>query len=366
MAQKDYYDVLGVSRDSSDKEIKSAYRKLALKNHPDRNPGDKSAEAKFKEASEAYEVLSDSKKRQIYDQHGHAGLSGQGYSGFQDVNDIFSSFGNIFEDFFGFGEQGPGGRRQPRKGSDLRYDLTIDFKEAAFGAEKDIQFKRKSHCPDCKGSGAKKGSSPVTCPDCGGSGQVRRSQGFFSIAMTCSSCNGAGRVIKDLCGHCHGQGEIYERKKIHVKIPAGVNSGVRLRVSGEGEPGPQGGSNGDLYVVINVRESTQFIRDGYNIFIKEPVSFVQAALGCKIQVETLDSKETITIPPGTQHGEKIILRQKGVQKLKGSGRGDFFVEVKITIPKKLSKDQRESLIKYADSTGIKLGAEQNSSGKWFF
>jgi molecular chaperone DnaJ len=366
MAQKDYYDVLGVSRGSSDKEIKAAYRKLALKNHPDRNPGDKSAEASFKEASEAYEVLSDSKKKQIYDQHGHAGLSGQGYSGFEDVNDIFSSFGNIFEDFFGFGGE-EGGQQRARKGADLRYDLTVDFKEAVFGVQKDIQFKRRSHCPDCKGSGARKGSSPVTCPDCGGTGQVRRSQGFFSIAMNCSTCNGAGRVIKDHCNNCRGQGEIYERKKIHVKIPAGVSSGVRLRVSGEGEPGPQGGANGNLYVVLNVRESNKFERNGSDILIKESIDFVQAALGCKVEIETLDSKEVITIPAGTQHGERISLRQKGVPRLKGNGRGDFFVEVGIKIPKKLNKEQKDILLNYAKTSGIKTGEEQTTStGKWFF
>ena len=362
--KKDYYEVLGISRNATKPELKKAYRTSALKHHPDRNPGDKDAEAKFKEASEAYEVLSDDKKRAIYDQYGHAGLSGQGYHGPQDMEDIFSSFGSVFEDFFGFG--GGQSQKRQRRGADLRYDLAITFKEAVFGTEKTIQFKKKTICTHCQGSGAKPGTSPIQCSDCGGSGQVRQTQGFFSVMMTCSTCRGSGQIVKDFCSYCHGAGEVLKSKKIHVKIPPGVDSGVRLRVSNEGESAGAGGVNGDLYVVLNVEESPNFIRDGVDILVKQKINFVQACLGCELKVSTLDSEELITVPAGTQHGVRFRIRNLGVPYLKRSGRGDFFVEMHIDIPKKLSKPQKDLLVDYAKTSNISLTMNNNKKSSATF
>lgn len=354
-AQKeDYYSLLGVDKSTNTSDIKRAYRKQAMKYHPDKNPGNKEAEEKFKAVSEAYEVLSDGEKRKIYDQFGHEGLSGQGYHGPQDASDIFSSFGSIFEDFFGFSSDG-GGSRRVRKGKDLRYDLTLEFKEAIFGIKKDIHFYKQSPCDPCNGSGAKKGTSPVTCATCKGSGQMRQTQGFFSVMAECHSCHGHGKIIKDFCNICHGAGTVNKKKNLQVKVPAGIDSGVRLRVSGEGEAVP-GGQNGDLYVFIDVKQSKEFERDENDIYLNYPLDCIQASLGCKLEVMTLDSKETFTIPSGTQHGETFKLRGKGVPSLRGHGRGDFFLRVHVTIPKKLTKEQRKSLESYADACNLPYGS----------
>ena len=345
MAKQDYYEVLNVNRNASAAEIKAAYRKSALKYHPDRNPGDKEAEEKFKAASEAYEVLSDENKKQIYDRFGHQGLSGHGYSGPRDTSDIFSQFGSIFEDFFGFSGGGQGGNRA-RRGSDLRYDLELGFKEAIFGTEKEIEFDRETQCSPCQGSGAEPGSDTANCQTCNGAGQVRRNQGFFSVAVTCPSCRGEGQIIKNPCKSCSGKGRTYERKKISVKVPAGVDTGLKLRVSHEGEGGSNGGPAGDLYVVLHVEKNEQFERDGVDIILYQPISFVKAALGCKLEVETLEENETITIPAGSQHGHRITIPGAGVPQIRGVGRGDFFVELEIEVPKKLSKEQKELLVKF--------------------
>lgn len=350
--KEDYYKLLEVEKNANASEIKKAYRKKALKYHPDKNPGNAAAEEKFKAVSEAYEVLSDQEKRQIYDQFGHEGLSGQGYHGPQDASDIFSSFGSIFEDFFGF--SGGGSSQRVRRGKDLRYDMTLEFKEAVFGIKKEINFYKQASCDPCSGSGAKKGSSPSTCSTCHGSGQMRQTQGFFSVMMECHNCRGTGKVIKDFCPSCHGAGTINKKKNLQVKVPAGVDTGVRLRVSGEGEA-VSGGQNGDLYVFIQVNESREFERDGQDVYLNYPLHCLQATLGCKIEVETLDGKETFSIPAGTQHGETFKLHGKGVPSLKGHGRGDFFLRVHITIPKKLSKSQKKHLEAFAEESSLPHG-----------
>ncbi len=343
-SKRDYYEILQVSKTAADGEIKSAYRKLALQFHPDRNPGDQKAEESFKEAAEAYEVLSDPQKRATYDRFGHQGLSGQGFSGFQDASDVFSSFSSIFEDFFGFG----GGSSGARRGADLRYDLSIEFEEAVFGIEKEIEYEKSSDCETCDGTGAKPGTRPKECQTCGGAGQVRRSQGFFSVATTCPSCRGAGSIISDPCKDCRGQGTVHKSKTLQVKIPAGVDNGVRLRVGGEGDAGSGGGPNGDLYVVLHVNESEKFEREENDIILNQAIGMVQAALGCEIKVPTLEDEKTIEIPAGTQHGTQIRLSGLGVPKLRGLGRGDFIVVLNVITPQKLSKSQREALEKFAE------------------
>ena len=362
--KQDYYELLGVSKGCDNSELKKAYRKKAMQYHPDRNPGDKKAEEKFKSLSEAYEVLSDSKKRQVYDQFGHDGLSGQGYHGPSDMNDIFSSFGSIFEDFFGFSGSEGGRESRARKGADLRYDLEIDFKEAVFGCQKDIQFQRQSVCNPCGGSGAKPGTQPVRCSVCHGNGKISRSQGFFNVMMTCQNCNGQGSIIKEFCQNCRGSGQVSENKTLQVKVPAGVDSGVRLRVSGEGESGK--GGAGDLYVVLHVRENEYYQRDGANILVQQKISFVQAALGCRIKVETLNETKTIKIPNGTQHGQKFKISGQGVPHLRGGGRGDFFVEILVEIPKSLNSEQKKLLEDYAKSANIKLNPEDKNDNQSFF
>lgn len=347
----DYYQLLAVDKNSSASEIKKAYRKKAMEYHPDRNPGDKEAEENFKLVSEAYEVLSDPEKKQIYDQFGHEGLSGQGYNGPRDASDIFSSFGSIFEDFFGFSE---GGNRV-RKGKDLRYDLTLEFKEAVFGVKKDLSFYKQMVCDPCNGSGAKKGSKPVTCSGCQGAGQTRQTQGFFSVMMECSHCQGTGQIIKDYCGTCHGQGTLNKKKNLQVKIPAGIDNGVRLRVSREGEAVP-GGENGDLYVFITVKESKVFERKGVDVYLNYSLDCVQASLGCKVEVKALDdTKETFTIPAGTQNGERFKLKAPGIANLKGGGTGNFYVRIHTMVPKKLTKEQRQHLEAYAKASHLSFG-----------
>lgn len=348
--KRDYYEVLGLERSATLDDIKKAYRKLALKYHPDKNPGNPEAEEHFKEAAEAYGVLSDEEKRARYDRYGHSGMGGMG--GF-DPNQ-FADFGDILGDLFGFGDFFGTGRRRtnrPARGNDLRYDLQISFEDAVFGKEVSLDVPRVVTCTTCSGSGAKPGSSPVTCTGCGGRGQVRFTQGFFAVARTCPQCGGAGKVIKDPCVACSGAGRIRETKTISVKIPAGVDDGSRLRVAGEGEAGWNGGPAGDLYVFLNVREHERFTRRDYDIHSEHPVSFTQAALGAEVKIETIDGKETLKIPAGTQPNQVFRLRSKGVQFLDGSGRGDHYVHVSVRIPSTLTEEQRALLEQLATLEG---------------
>jgi len=339
--KRDCYEVLGISRDAQDQEIKSAYRKLALKYHPDKNPGDKNAEEKFKEAAESYSILSDPEKRARYDRFGHSGIGGGGFNGF-DPN-TFGDFGDILGEFFGFGDIFGGRRRGgPERGADLRYDLKISFREAAFGLKTKIKIPRQDTCSACDGSGAPKGKPPVTCPACHGAGQVRYQQGFFSISRSCGQCNGAGRVITEPCETCQGKGLVRKEKVLEVRIPAGVDNGARLRIQGEGEAGTQNGPSGDLYVIIYVEEHPFFQRQENNVYCQVPISIAQAVLGSEIVVPTLEGEEKIKISEGTQTGTVFRLRNKGVVNLGGRGHGDQFVTVNIVVPTKLTREQREA------------------------
>jgi molecular chaperone DnaJ len=344
--KRDYYDVLGVSRSASDDDLKSAYRKLALKYHPDRNPGDKESEEKFKEAAEAYEVLRDREKRSIYDQYGHAGLEGTGFSGFGGFEDIFSSFGDIFEDFFGFGGRGRS-RSRAQRGADLRYDLTLTFMQAAFGTETEIEVSKLETCNDCGGNGCEQGARPESCRQCGGSGQIARSQGFFTIRTSCHACRGSGQVIARPCPKCHGNGKVQVNKRVAVKIPAGVDNGSRLRLSGEGEPGPYAGPPGDLYVFIHVQPHEFFERRECDILCQVSISFVQASLGDKITVPTLNGNKTLDIPKGTQPGDVFTFDGEGIPSLRTRKRGDQVIQVMIKTPTNLSKKQEELLREFA-------------------
>jgi len=341
--KRDYYEILGVNRSASENDLKASYRKLALKYHPDRNPGDKEAEDKFKEAAEAYEVLRDPQKRQIYDQYGHQGLEGSGFSGFGGFEDIFSSFSDIFEDFFGFGT-GRRSRSSAQRGSDLRYDLSLSFLEAAFGTETEINIEKMEVCPTCSGSACKPGTAPDTCSACHGSGQVTRSQGFFTVRTTCPACRGRGQMITHPCNQCRGTGQILNNKKVSVKIPAGVDSGSRLRLTGEGEAGAYGGPQGDLYVFLNVEAHDFFSRDGTEILCQVEISFVQASLGDKITVPTLNGKKTLKIPKGTQPGDVFRFKGEGIPSLRYGSRGDQIIQVLIKTPTSVTKKQ-ESLLK---------------------
>ncbi len=344
---EDYYDILGVSRTASADDIKKAYRKLAMKYHPDRNPGDQAAEEKFKEATEAYEVLSDDQKRRTYDLYGREGLRNSGYQGPGDFNDIFSSFGDIFGEFFGFSG---GGRRRsgPAQGADLRYDVTISFMDAVHGTSKDVEFERDNTCWTCEGTGARPGHQAQTCPTCQGRGQIMRAQGFFRVSSTCPHCRGEGQVIKDPCADCDGRGLVTEKKKLSLKIPAGVDTGARMRLRGEGEGGRRGGPAGDLYVVIHVDPHEEFQREGDTIYLRLPLSMVQAALGDEIEVDTVHGTAELAIPKGTQSGQRFTLRGEGVPNLRGHGRGDMVIEVLVLTPTKLSKRQEELLREFAE------------------
>ncbi len=339
MPLRDYYEVLGVPRNASEQEVKSAYRKLALKHHPDRNPGDKQAEERFKEAAEAYGVLGDPDKRRRYDTYGHAGVSGAGGGGFDPT--IFADFSDILGDFFGFGDVFGSRRRGPRRGQDLRYNLELPFEEAAFGTETQIKIPRTESCSTCHGSGAAPGTRPVTCPTCRGAGQVTFQQGFFSVARTCSHCRGSGRIVEEPCKACGGNGQLAVERTLQLKIPAGVDTGSQLRISGEGEAGAQGGPPGDLYVVVRVREHALFKRDGTSLFCEVPVSVPQAVLGSTLEVPTLDAGTTkVHLPEGTQSGTVLRVRGQGVPHLGGRGRGDQPVRVRVVVPKHLSSEQR--------------------------
>ncbi|HEX7708662.1 MAG TPA: molecular chaperone DnaJ [Thermoanaerobaculia bacterium] len=355
--KRDYYEVLGVARTATVDDIKKAYRKLAVKYHPDKNPGDSEAEERFKEAAEAYGVLSDEEKRARFDRYGHQGVSGMG--GF-DPNQ-FADFGDILGDLFGFGDFfGNRGRRGSRaaRGNDLRYDLQIDFMDAVFGKDVSLQIPRIIACGTCSGSGARPGTEPVTCTGCAGRGQIRYSQGFFAVARTCPQCNGAGKMIKDPCTTCGGAGRIREEKKISVKIPAGVDEGSRLRVAGEGESGFNGGPSGDLYVFISVEDHPKFTRRDYDIHCEHAISYTQAALGSDVETDTIDGKESLKIPSGTQPNQVFRIRGKGVAFVDGSGRGDHYVHVAVRIPRSLDEQQRELLEQLAGLEGENLPEEK--------
>lgn len=349
---RDYYDILGVAKGVSATEIKKSYRKLAMKYHPDRNPGDPDAEASFKEAAEAYEVLSDVQKRRIYDTYGHEGLKNTGYSGPGSSEDIFSSINDLFGDLFGFG--GRSRQRDPNApvpGDDLRYDMEISFMDAVHGTNREVDVTKRETCWTCEGSGARPGYKPQTCTTCHGRGQVIRSQGFFQVSSTCPQCHGSGQIVTDPCTDCGGQGLVNKTKKVSIKIPAGVDTGARMRLRGEGEGGRRGGPAGDLYVVMHVQPHEFFLREGQTIFLRYPVSMVKAALGCELEVPTIHGAAKLKIPAGTQAGERFTLRREGVVGLRGTGKGDMVVEVQVKTPTKLTKQQKELLREFDDQRG---------------
>jgi molecular chaperone DnaJ len=351
MAKRDCYEVLGIGRNAEPDEIKKAYRKLALKYHPDKNPGDKAAEESFKELGEAYEILSEPDKRALYDQHGHAAFDrragGYGGGAFHDPFDIFRDVfggGGIFEDLFGGGRSDPS---QPQRGNDLRYDMEITFEESAYGCEKEVTVNKPAPCETCQGSGAEAGSRVRTCPSCAGRGQVVNSRGIFSIAQTCPHCQGAGRILEKPCKACRGEGRRERSSQIKLRIPAGVDTGSRLRSAGNGESGFRGGPPGDLYVVLHVQAHAIFQRDGDDLLCEVPVSFVQVALGAEIEVPALDGRTSINIPPGTQPGTMFRLKSKGIKNVQGYGRGDLHVRINVEVPTHLSPAQRAKLQEFA-------------------
>lgn len=364
MAKRDYYEILGVAKNASADEVKKAYRRIAMKNHPDRNPDNKEAEDVFKEATEAYEVLSDKEKKAAYDQYGHAGVDpnagfggGQGGPGFGGFSDIF---GDVFGDIFGGGGRGRGG---PMRGSDLRYDMQLDLEDAVKGKTVQVRVPTLVNCNTCDGSGAKKGSTPTTCGTCAGHGQVRMSQGFIAVQQTCPTCRGRGQVISDPCGTCHGQGRVQESKTLSVKVPAGVDTGDRIRLAGEGEAGPEGGPPGDLYVQIHVREHSLFKREGRNLYCEVPISIVDAILGGEIEVPTLDGRVKLKIPPETQTDRVFRLRGKGVSSVRGGGPGDLLCRVVLETPVNLNTKQKELLRQLQES--LEKGKHSPKRASWF-
>ena len=355
VAKADYYEVLGVSREAGDQELKSAYRKQALKYHPDRNPGDHAAEEKFKQASEAYQVLSDADKRAAYDRYGHAGLSGQGsgfgggpFAGGVDIGDIL---GDLFGEMFNVGGSQQRSTRQKR-GDDLRFDLTIDFEEAVFGSETEVRIRRLETCPTCQGRGSASGRGPTVCSQCQGRGQLRYQQGFFSVARTCGACGGAGSIIGDPCQTCRGETRVTSELKLNVKVPPGVEDGTRIRYGGEGDAGRAGGPKGDLYIVLSVRAHEFFDRKGNDLHCVIPISFPQAALGTEIEIPGIDGPVSLKIPEGTQSARELRVRGRGVPYLNEKGRGDLVVKVVVQIPRKLSRTQRELIKGLAESLSV--------------
>jgi molecular chaperone DnaJ len=353
VANIDYYEVLNVSRDCGEQELKTAYRKLAMRYHPDRNPENPEAEERFRQASEAYQVLSDPQKRAAYDRFGHAGVNGGGASGFPGDMDLGDIFGDFFGEMFNVAGGGRAGRAsRAQRGRDIRFDLTIEFEEAVFGKETAITFKRMDMCSDCRGSGSAQGKAASTCQQCGGRGQVRFQQGFFSIARTCPVCSGTGQVVTEPCATCRGEARIEREHTIEVKIPAGVEDGTRIRYQGEGDAGRFGGTAGDLYVVLAVRPHAYFEREGHDLHFAVIVSFPQAALGAEISIQTLEGDTTLKIPEGTQSGKEFRLRGKGVPYLNERGRGDLIVQVVVETPKKLTKAQREAIQQLGDTLSV--------------
>jgi molecular chaperone DnaJ len=364
MAKRDYYDVLGVNRDASDDEIKKAYRKLAMKYHPDRSPDSKESEEKFKEAKEAYEILSDGQKKAAYDQYGHAGVDasmggGRGPQGFEGFAD---AFGDIFGDIFGGG--GGRGRSNVYRGADLRYNLEITLEEAARGADKTIRIPTMEECETCQGSGAKPGTQPKTCPTCGGAGQVRIQQGFFSIQQTCPKCHGSGRIIPDPCTSCGGAGRVKKQKTLEVKIPAGIDDGMRLRHSGHGEPGVNGGPAGDLYVEIHIKPHAVFQREGDDLHCEMPVSFTTAALGGEIEIPTLEGIARIKIPLETQSGRVFRLRAKGIKNVRSHAHGDLLCHVVVETPVNLTDRQKELLREFEDLSRANATRHNPKAQSW--
>lgn len=359
--KRDYYEILGIGRDATDEDIKKAYRKSALRYHPDKNPGDKASEERFKEANEAYEILSEPEKRRRYDLFGHGmGANGgfEGFGGFGGggVGDVFE---DIFEDFFGAGTKR---KRRTERGADLRYNLEISFEEAAFGIETKINIPRMEACSACNGTGAKSSTKPAICPTCKGNGQVRFQQGFFTLSRTCTHCNGEGRIISDPCDKCHGRKRVRRERTLSLKVPPGVETGSRLKLAEEGEAGVNRGPHGDLYVVIAVRDHPFFVREGNDVLCDVPVSFVKAALGGKIEVPTLTGKMSLNVPPGTQPGKMLRIKGKGIADVRGYGIGDEVVKIRVEIPKKLTPKQKELLEEYAKTSGEEVDA---GSGGFF-
>ena len=357
MSKADFYEVLGVSHSASDADLKSAYRKQALKYHPDRNPGDKAAEEKFKDASEAYQVLSDPEKRAAYDRYGHAGVGGGGAQGFGgspfggavDLGDIF---GEMFGEMFNMGGGGAQRGSRQQRGDDLRFDLAINFEDAIFGAETEVKIRRREVCESCEGKGSVSGRGPSTCPQCQGRGQVRYQQGFFSVARSCSSCNGTGQVISDPCPGCRGEGRAVKELKLKVKVPTGVEDGTRIRYSGEGDAGRNNGPHGDLYVVLSIKPHDFFERDGNDLHCVVPISFPQAVLGAEIEIPAIGGDVTLKVPEGTQSGKQLRIRGKGVPFLNERGTGDLVVRVVVEIPRKLSRAQKELVTKLAETMEV--------------
>jgi molecular chaperone DnaJ len=354
VSRADYYEVLGVSRDASDQELKSAYRKLALKFHPDRNPGDHAAEERFKQASEAYQVLCDPDKRAAYDRFGHAGVGAPGAGGFGgpftgnvDIGDIF---GDLFGEMFNVGGSPRASRQQ--RGDDLRFDLSIGFEDAVFGTETEVKIRRLEMCPSCEGRGSASGRGPTACAQCHGRGQIRYQQGFFSVARTCGACGGTGSIIGDPCATCRGETRVSKELKLNVKVPPGVEDGTRIRYSGEGDAGRAGGPKGDLYVVLSIQPHDFFERDGHDLRCMIPVSFPQAALGAEIEIPGIDGPVAIKIPEGTQSGKEIRARGKGVPILNEKGRGDLVIKVLVQVPRKLTRAQRELVNKLAELMNV--------------
>ncbi len=364
MSKKDYYEVLGVSKEASEQDLKKAYRKLAMKYHPDRNPDNQDAEVKFKEVKEAYEVLSDANKRAAYDRFGHAGVdqSAGGQGGFGGSASFSDIFGEVFGDIFG---AGGGGRQGAGRGSDLRYTLELDLESAVNGKTVDINVPTYQPCEPCGGSGAKKGSSPVTCSTCGGVGQVRMQQGFFSVQQTCPNCRGQGQIIKDPCTACNGQGRAEKSKKLSVKIPPGVDTGDRIRLAGEGEAGTRGAQSGDLYVQVAVKEHPIFKRDGKDLYCEAPISFHSAALGGDLEVPTLGGRAKLKIPSETQTGKLFKLRGKGVKPVRGGAPGDLLCRVIVETPVNLNRKQRELLEAFQQSMGSGNQTHSPKSHSWF-
>jgi molecular chaperone DnaJ len=362
-SQRDYYEVLGVARNASAEEIKASYRKAALKWHPDRSPDNKAeAEARFRECTEAYSVLSDAGKRQVYDTYGHAGLSGAGMGA--DFNGtIFQDFHDIFGDFFGFEDLFSGGRRgRSKRGADLHYDMTLSFEEAASGVTTKVKLPRQEYCEACNGTGAKAGTGVVSCQSCGGRGQIAYQQGFFTISRTCPACQGAGQIVREKCPDCRGQGRVSRERVIDLRIPPGVDTGTRLRVSGEGEPGPNGGPAGDLYVVLEVKEHPFFERRGADLYCTIPISVTQAALGTELHVPGLTGDEKLKIPEGTQSDSVFRVKGKGLADPRGGGKGDLYYHVRVLTPTKLTREQRKLMEQLAATLKVdNKPAEKNSS-----
>ncbi|GKX56218.1 chaperone protein DnaJ [Leminorella grimontii] len=366
MAKKDYYEILGVGRDADEREIKKAYKRLAMKHHPDRNQGDKDSEEKFKEIKEAYEVLTDPQKKAAYDQYGHAAFEqggmggggfGGGFGGGADFNDIF---GDVFGDIFG------GRRQRASRGADLQYTMTLTLEEAVRGVAKEIRIPTLAECDVCHGSGAKAGTSATTCSTCHGSGQVQMRQGFFAVQQTCPTCHGRGKIIKDPCTKCHGQGRVEKTKTLSVKIPAGVDTGDRVRLSGEGQAGENGAPAGDLYVQVQVKQHPIFERDGNNLYCEVPISFAMAALGGEIEVPTLDGRVSLKIPAETQTGKLFRMRGKGVKSVRGGSQGDLLCRVVVETPVKLNEKQKELLKELDESLGGDKGSRNSPRSKSFF